>query len=422
MDAAMVEICNPPETTEDAYDEETPSVPPCRFSGCLGRRGMKTSDATQSLPDNDAEKEEKENCFVNITPPTSQPPSPSLLEPTLHIADETDGGLLLFFASTVKTAVFHLLSQAICRFRQNECYGCSAKHPSQRQHLCLEPYEQDFLLYNYSEIAEDSRFEAYADSLLSQLESEKDIWGSIDDMYNEMVTDDETILVFAEFHRITNVNRRNQFYCELERYTPKLVALYGQKSSRTGKGAEALQEMLRIDDLEEEYDINMRRTLVLRGLPVYLREDDTEFYKTCNGEDEMETTDTPLAFLSVAPDSTGSSSFSPENISIVIEDEVVMSELPRLADAFVVLLGSIYASHLDQCFLTRVPSNPWGWPQGFGRASATEVKTHPTYRVNKNFSLSAYYGYSQTMFPLIFHLIDRLKRLLADCKGGEYMI
>ncbi|XP_061790027.1 uncharacterized protein [Nerophis lumbriciformis] len=184
--------------------------------------------------------------------------------------------------------------------------------------------------------------------------------------------------VFAEFHRITNVNPRNQFYCELERYTPKLVALYRQKSSRTGKGAEALQEMLRIDDLEEEYDINMRRTLVLRGLPVYLREDDTEFYKTCNGEDEMETTDTPLAFLSVAPDSTGSSSFSPENISIVIEDEVVMSELPR------------------------------GRPQGFGGASATEVKTHPTYRVNKNFSLSAYYGYSQTMFPLIFHLICRL--------------
>nr|XP_061842648.1 uncharacterized protein LOC133623392 [Nerophis lumbriciformis] len=56
--------------------------------------------------------------------------------------------------------------------------------------------------------------------------------------------------VFAEFHRITNVNPRNQFYCELERYTPKLVALYRQKSSRTGKGAEALQEMLRIDDLD----------------------------------------------------------------------------------------------------------------------------------------------------------------------------
>ncbi|TKS90290.1 hypothetical protein D9C73_024421 [Collichthys lucidus] len=153
--------------------------------------------------------------------------------------------------------------------------------------------------------------------------------------------------VFAEFHRITNVNLRNQFYYELDRYTPKLAALYRQKSSRTGKGAEALREMLRIYDLQEEHDINMRRTLALRALPVYLREDDTEFFKTCNGEDEVEIIDTQLALLSVVPDSIGSISFSPENISIVIEDEVVISELPRLADAFVVLFGLIYALHLD---------------------------------------------------------------------------
>uniref|UniRef100_A0A0F8ATN7 Sterile alpha motif domain-containing protein 3 n=1 Tax=Larimichthys crocea TaxID=215358 RepID=A0A0F8ATN7_LARCR len=147
---------------------------------------------------------------------------------------------------------------------------------------------------------------------------------------------------------------QSQFYCELDQYTPKLAALYRQKSSRTGKGAEALREMLRIYDLEiticnitEEHDINMRRTLALRALPVYLREDDTEFFKTCNGEDEVEITDTQLALLSVVPDSIGSISFSPENISIVIEDEVVISELPRLADAFVVLFGLIYALHLD---------------------------------------------------------------------------
>lgn len=65
------------------------------------------------------------------------------------------------------------------------------------------------------------------------------------------------------------------------------------------------------------------------------------------GEDEVEITDTQLALLSVVPDSIGSISFSPENISIVIEDEVVISELPRLADAFVVLFGLIYALHLD---------------------------------------------------------------------------
>lgn len=72
-----------------------------------------------------------------------------------------------------------------------------------------------------------------------------------------------------------------------------------------------------------------------------------DFFCVLQGEDEIETTDTPLALLSVVPDSTGSISFSPESISIVIEDEVVMSDLPRLADAFVVLLGLIYALHLD---------------------------------------------------------------------------
>lgn len=61
----------------------------------------------------------------------------------------------------------------------------------------------------------------------------------------------------------------------------------------------------------------------------------------------METTDIQLALLSVVLDFSGFISFSPENISIVIEDEVVMSELPMLADAFVVLLGLIYALHLD---------------------------------------------------------------------------
>lgn len=52
--------------------------------------------------------------------------------------------------------------------------------------------------------------------------------------------------VFAESHGITNVNLRNQFYCELDRHTPRLTALYREKASRTGETAEALWEILRI--------------------------------------------------------------------------------------------------------------------------------------------------------------------------------
>lgn len=58
------------------------------------------------------------------------------------------------------------------------------------------------------------------------------------------------VQVFAEFHRITNMNPRNRFFCELDRHTPQLLQLYRQKTSQTGKTAEALREILKIYYLE----------------------------------------------------------------------------------------------------------------------------------------------------------------------------
>ncbi|XP_028820334.1 uncharacterized protein LOC114770512 isoform X2 [Denticeps clupeoides] len=88
--------------------------------------------------------------------------------------------------------------------------------------------------------------------------------------------------VCAEFHRITNTNLRNQFYAELDRHTPQLFALYRQKASHTGKVSEVLRDILRIYDREDMHDINIKRTVVLRALAVYLREDDPQFFKTWN--------------------------------------------------------------------------------------------------------------------------------------------
>ncbi|KAK7896671.1 hypothetical protein WMY93_021996 [Mugilogobius chulae] len=87
--------------------------------------------------------------------------------------------------------------------------------------------------------------------------------------------------VFAEFHRITNVNLRNTFYAELDRHTQTLIGLYRQKASRTGKISEALQKILREYDLQEQ-DVILKRTLSLRALSVYLKEEDSDFYLTCN--------------------------------------------------------------------------------------------------------------------------------------------
>uniref|UniRef100_A0A8C2GWK8 Uncharacterized protein n=1 Tax=Cyprinus carpio TaxID=7962 RepID=A0A8C2GWK8_CYPCA len=78
----------------------------------------------------------------------------------------------------------------------------------------------------------------------------------------------------AEFQRITNVNLRNQFYAVLDQHTPGLVALYRHKAERTGKISEALRDILKIYELQ--------RTVALRALPVYLCEEDPQFFQTWN--------------------------------------------------------------------------------------------------------------------------------------------
>ena len=48
--------------------------------------------------------------------------------------------------------------------------------------------------------------------------------------------------VYAEFQRITNQNLPNTFYAELDRHTPRLMALFRQKASKTGQTADALAD------------------------------------------------------------------------------------------------------------------------------------------------------------------------------------
>ncbi|KAK6320270.1 hypothetical protein J4Q44_G00093770 [Coregonus suidteri] len=68
----------------------------------------------------------------------------------------------------------------------------------------------------------------------------------------------------------------------------------------------------------------MRRALVLRALPVYLREDASKFFRTCNSADGPDLTDTPVALLTVVTDDTTDAAlFSPESICIVVEDEIL---------------------------------------------------------------------------------------------------
>uniref|UniRef100_A0A3Q3SLA9 Uncharacterized protein n=1 Tax=Mastacembelus armatus TaxID=205130 RepID=A0A3Q3SLA9_9TELE len=49
----------------------------------------------------------------------------------------------------------------------------------------------------------------------------------------------------------------------------------------------------------------------------------------------------------VTESTTGPVKFSPASIAIVVEDDLVMSDNPRFADAFALLFELMYALHLD---------------------------------------------------------------------------
>uniref|UniRef100_A0A8C6SB17 Uncharacterized protein n=1 Tax=Neogobius melanostomus TaxID=47308 RepID=A0A8C6SB17_9GOBI len=148
--------------------------------------------------------------------------------------------------------------------------------------------------------------------------------------------------VVAEFHRITNVNLRNTFYAELDRHSLRLIGLFREKASRTGQISIALQRLLRDYDAQEDGDINLRRLLCLRGLCIYLKEDDAGFIKCCNQDGEPDVTDEPLALVTAFPDV-----FRPGNISIVVEGSIVMSECRTMPEAFLLLLGLMYVFNIE---------------------------------------------------------------------------
>uniref|UniRef100_A0A8C1ZMZ0 Uncharacterized protein n=1 Tax=Cyprinus carpio TaxID=7962 RepID=A0A8C1ZMZ0_CYPCA len=149
--------------------------------------------------------------------------------------------------------------------------------------------------------------------------------------------------VFAEFHRINNVNLRNQFYKELDRHTPKLITLFRDKATKTGKIYLLCTCVITI-----VMDIFLR-ALVLRALPVYLRKDAFKFFRTCNVS-VLASLSIPLPI--VTDNTIDAALFSPESICFVVEDEILVSGPTTLADSFLLLfvLDLQYPKYLKLTF------------------------------------------------------------------------
>ncbi|XP_047677692.1 uncharacterized protein LOC125146056 [Tachysurus fulvidraco] len=84
--------------------------------------------------------------------------------------------------------------------------------------------------------------------------------------------------VFAEFNRIAIKNLEGDFFEALDQYAPCFIELFKTKKGTVGQKLRGLMQHMswRIPD------VTVLRSVVLKGIPILLGDDSSEFYKTCS--------------------------------------------------------------------------------------------------------------------------------------------
>ncbi|KAL1270834.1 hypothetical protein QQF64_029850, partial [Cirrhinus molitorella] len=145
--------------------------------------------------------------------------------------------------------------------------------------------------------------------------------------------------ICEEFFRITNKDLLGVFMAATDKYTPKLLKLYRARKGAFGHEMEELLE--RLDERTTEI-VNHRRTAVLEGLPLFLREKPTKLFKKCK-ETEDGTKGVSVGILYVTEDDTRAASPVIQNIAVVLEEVVVLEDIPDTSSAVAYLFGLLYA-------------------------------------------------------------------------------
>ncbi|KAK1901811.1 Protein APCDD1 [Dissostichus eleginoides] len=92
------------------------------------------------------------------------------------------------------------------------------------------------------------------------------------------------------------------------------------------------------------------RTLVLRGLPIILGDNPTDFYKAGFDTDDDSFRDIEIGILLVEHEGAGPSSSlhrSPASLKIILEGQVVIDNIQDLPKAIFIRFGLTYALHLN---------------------------------------------------------------------------
>ncbi|XP_039661142.1 uncharacterized protein LOC120561883 [Perca fluviatilis] len=150
-----------------------------------------------------------------------------------------------------------------------------------------------------------------------------------------------------EFSRIVGKNLKQEFYESLDRHSPRLLELFRSKRGNVG------QLLTQISQQTNTTEPTAIRTQVLRGLPIILGDNPTNFFKAgfeSDDDDEDSFRDLDIGILHIEREGavlTPSQHLSPASLKISIEGEVVMDNIQDLPKATCILFGLMYALHLN---------------------------------------------------------------------------
>ncbi|XP_041851074.1 uncharacterized protein LOC121646244 [Melanotaenia boesemani] len=140
----------------------------------------------------------------------------------------------------------------------------------------------------------------------------------------------------AEFARVTSVSLKGSLYAGLDQYLVRFLELYNAKSGIVG-----LQRLTK--SLADDSSILKKRTVLLLGLPYFLKEDPSCLFKTVQATDN-EDVFTKGMKAGIVLVKEGEDII---DVSVVLEEAVFLCDLRDVPNAVAMLMGLLFALNID---------------------------------------------------------------------------
>ncbi|XP_034557898.1 uncharacterized protein LOC117825987 isoform X1 [Notolabrus celidotus] len=153
--------------------------------------------------------------------------------------------------------------------------------------------------------------------------------------------------ICREFYRVTTKDLLGSFRAAIDTYCPRLLKLYRARKAAFGQDMESLLDVLD----EQTSDITMHRSRAcLEGLPLFLRDTSEKLFLKCLDTDpkDRQTKGVQMGVLTVFVDDGAPASLQTVNsIAVVLEETIVLEDIPDLPTALAYLFGLLYALNIE---------------------------------------------------------------------------